>query len=314
MLVDFVERKCRSSRAATTPSTARRPAASQRHHQVRQQQLPRQHRQLLHERQVAGRRAAGAASESGQPDPRGVHEHPARSELLVRAGRRPRRSDPVATRPGSSSGYLPQFDRTRADGDVQPEPTADADRSRRTSEDHNLNYNVTSQLRSNLRLKFSGSNERDIGGASAARQWNRTAPATRRFLSSRMPLTTNGSNNSYAGRPVVGGLAEVLCERERRDAQLQHLAGHSHRVLDAPKALVHGIEHVQSDGGARLERLPVPGYSEQSAAAQRLYGQPCRARRTFVTTSGARASTSMRPTTPTGRASTPSRLACSGNG
>ncbi len=77
-------------------------------------------------------------------------------------------------------GYGPQFSTLRAHGHVhteQPDQTFAND-----TEEHNFNYNVTSQLNNAMRLKFSGSNQRSYGGSTLpAKEANGyRAPRTRR--------------------------------------------------------------------------------------------------------------------------------------
>jgi outer membrane receptor protein involved in Fe transport len=119
-------------------------------------------------------------------------------------------------------GYLPQFDRT------ERTVTFNSNQQTRTfesnSEDHNLNYNVTSQLRNNLRLKFAGSNERDIGGASLpGKEPNGTSNST--FSQFPNPLTTNGSNDSY-----VGDLSWVVSPKLYVNANVGYLSYNSWQV------------------------------------------------------------------------------------
>ena len=92
-------------------------------------------------------------------------------------------------------GYIPQI--TRRERTVTFNSNQQRGTFRSDAEDHNVNYNVTTQL-ANVRLKFAGSNERSFGGqALPAIEPNGTSNST--FSQFPNPITTNSLNDSYVG-------------------------------------------------------------------------------------------------------------------
>jgi outer membrane receptor protein involved in Fe transport len=94
------------------------------------------------------------------------------------------------------AGYIPQLSRTTRTVTFNSNQVTRSFDSK--SEDHNLNYNVTAQPRDNIRVRFTGSNERTIGGQSLpGKEPNGTSNST--FAQFPNPVTSNSSNDLYAG-------------------------------------------------------------------------------------------------------------------
>ncbi len=94
------------------------------------------------------------------------------------------------------AGYAPQISRRtrtvtfRSNGETRTFPS--------DSDDHNINYHVTTQLRPDVRVKVAASNERGIGEQSLPSiEPDRTSTSNPSLFPN--PLTTNSSNNSYVG-------------------------------------------------------------------------------------------------------------------
>ena len=96
-------------------------------------------------------------------------------------------------------GYGPQL--VKSDRTVvftANNPTGQATTFNNDSEDHSLNYTVSSQLTANTRAKFSGSNLRSYGGSTLpAKEANGTSTANPTLFPN--PLHTNGYTDAYVG-------------------------------------------------------------------------------------------------------------------
>ena len=138
------------------------------------------------------------------------------------------------------------------------------------SEDHNLTYNVTSQLSANTRLRFAGGNIRGYGGVGTANlptiEPNGTSNSNAALFPN--PLHTDTTNNTSIGRAVVGGVAHVLREHSDRNLQHQLVPGHRHGVLDGAAPDVRSIKYLHGCG--RLSGVSVPGNPSLVTAAPEL--------------------------------------------
>ncbi len=94
------------------------------------------------------------------------------------------------------AGYGPQYNKQKR---TVTFTNGGATRSFRGDEDiRNLNYNVTSQLSSNVRAKFAGSSTRTYGAQSLpAKEANGTSTANPTLFPN--PITSNRTNDSYVG-------------------------------------------------------------------------------------------------------------------
>lgn len=122
------------------------------------------------------------------------------------------------------AGYIPQISRQERTVTFNSNQVTASFRS--DSEDHNLNYNVTSQLTNNMRLKFSASNERGFGGQTLpGKEPNGTSNST--FAQFPNPITTNSSNDSY-----VGELSWVVTPKFFINANVGYLGYDSWQVTE----------------------------------------------------------------------------------
>ena len=133
------------------------------------------------------------------------------------------------------------------------------------SNDHNLNYNLTTQLRPNLRLKFAASNERGIGGASLP---GKEPDGTSTSTSSQFPnpVTTNSSNDSY-----VGDMAWVVTPKFYVNANVGLLGYNSWQVTETEFS--SALRHSFSRSNVGLLDIPadlqhVSGYSDFPSSNQ----------------------------------------------
>jgi outer membrane receptor protein involved in Fe transport len=94
------------------------------------------------------------------------------------------------------AGYAPQI--SRAKRTVTFQSTKETKSFRNDSTDHNINYNVTTQLLRSLRLKFAASNERGIGAPSTLPGKEPDGTSTSNPTLFPNPLSHNTSNDSYA--------------------------------------------------------------------------------------------------------------------
>jgi hypothetical protein len=95
------------------------------------------------------------------------------------------------------AGYAPQV--SRAKRTVTFNSTHETKTFRNDSTDHNVNYNVTTQLLNNLRVKFAGSNERGIGAPSSLPTKEPDGSSNSNATLFPDPLSHDTSSGSYSG-------------------------------------------------------------------------------------------------------------------
>jgi outer membrane receptor protein involved in Fe transport len=122
-------------------------------------------------------------------------------------------------------GYVPQIERTERTVTFNT-----GDRRTATfnqdSEDHNLNYNVTSQITNDMRFKFSGSNERTYGGQSLpGKEPDGTSNSNAAQFPN--PVTTNSTNDFY-----VGDLSWVVSPKFFLNTNVGYVASNAFQVTE----------------------------------------------------------------------------------
>jgi hypothetical protein len=161
------------------------------------------------------------------------------------------------------------------------------------------NYNVTTQLTSKLRARFTGSNETQNGGLGLpAIEQNRTSTANANSFNPRSPVFTEQFSNAYSG--VVDWVASNTTYLNLTAGFIKY-GSHS-----AGGDYYHGTRRTFS-----TTNVESPGRSREPAARERLRRQQPRTRSRSRTTTSASISPRMSPASPPGRASMPSRWAAS---
>ena len=123
------------------------------------------------------------------------------------------------------------------------------------TEDHNVNYNVTTQAYESLRVRFAGSNQRTIGApAFPVIEPDGTSRSTfANFQGDR--LFNKRFNNAYSGDRRLGPRQQAIRER-RRPACLRYGSARRGASRHQAASPVHRFEYLYRD--ARFDLLSVP--------------------------------------------------------
>lgn len=137
-------------------------------------------------------------------------------------------------------------------------------------ESHSLNYNVTSQLRNNLRAKFVGANDRSInanGSSLPGLEPNGTSTANPTLFPN--PVTTDSTNDLY-----VGELAWVVSPKFFVNTNVGYLTYNSYNVTETefPNALRHSFGQSNFCNSTAVPGSPNCPFPEIPASLQQLNG------------------------------------------